>query len=88
MERKIVILVVTMLIITAFVTNVLAKPKNQANDGLKPGVDFSGPHYLLNILGKKNIGNGSYDDPDRRSIFVPLEGNTRIMMKLGTDFRV
>jgi len=88
MKTKIVLLVVTMLIITSFVTEVLAKPKNQTNDGLKPGIDFSGEHYLLNILGKYKIGNGSYDDPDRRSIFVPLEGETTIMMKLGSDFRV
>ena len=88
MERKIIIFVVITLVMTAFVTDALAKPKKQDNDGLKPGIDFNGPHYLLNILGKKNIGNGSYDDPDRRSIFVPLEGNTKMMMKLGADFRV
>jgi hypothetical protein len=65
-----------------------AKKPIKNPDEPKPGIDFNGPHYLLNILGKKNIGNGTYDDPDRRSMFVPLEGNTKIFMRLGSDFRV
>ena len=91
MKKEKVSFIVTMLVMTAFVTEAIAKPKNpenQEDEGLKPGIDFSGEHYLLNILGKKNIGNGTYDNPDRRSIFVPLEGDTRILMELGADFRV
>jgi hypothetical protein len=88
MKQIKVLVIVVILVTTAFVTNAIAKPKNREDDGLKPGIDFNGEHYLLNILGKKNIGNGSYDDPDRRSIFVPLEGDTTINMELGSDFRV
>jgi len=47
-----------------------AKPDN---DGLQPGLDFNGPHYNLNLIGKKAdwSGGGSYDNPDRHTIFVP-----------------
>jgi hypothetical protein len=60
------------------------------NNGPKPGTDFSGPHYNLNIIGKKNIGNGGgFDNSDRHTMFVPLEGeNTRIWMTLGDNFMV
>ncbi|UCD13504.1 MAG: hypothetical protein JSW60_08100 [Thermoplasmatales archaeon] len=87
MKNKILpIMLIGILIVASLTTISMAKPNK--NDGPKPGTDFSGPHYLLNILGKKHIGNGTYDDPDRRSIFVPLEGDTTIRMKLGADFRV
>jgi hypothetical protein len=41
----------------------------------KPGTDFSGPHYNLNIVGKKADwnGGGSYDNPSRHTMFVPQE---------------
>jgi hypothetical protein len=43
------------------------------NGGLQPGIDFNGPHYNLNLIGKKAdwSGGGSYDNPDRHTIFVP-----------------
>ena len=39
----------------------------------KPGTDFNGPHYNLNIIGKKAdwSGGGSYNNPDRHTMFVP-----------------
>ena len=39
----------------------------------KPGTDFNGPHYNLNIIGKKSewSGGGSYNNPDRHTMFVP-----------------
>jgi len=70
---------------------VLSKPNKNPNNGPKPGTDFSGPHYNLNIIGKKHIGDGDgFYDSDRHVIFVPLEGeNTRIWMRLkGDNFRV
>ncbi len=57
-------------------------------DAAKPGIDFSGPHYTLNILGKKNIGEGTFDNPDRHTIFVPLNGDTNITMRQGSEFGV
>jgi hypothetical protein len=87
MKNKILLVIIIGLLITASLTTIsMAKPNK--DDSPKPGTDFNGPHYQLNILGKKNIGNGSYDDPDRRSIFVPLDGDTTIKMELGSDFRV
>ncbi|MCJ7692915.1 MAG: hypothetical protein MUO22_05815 [Sedimentisphaerales bacterium] len=43
------------------------------NGGVKPGTDFSGPHFNLNIIGKKADwkGGGEYNNPDRHTIFVP-----------------
>lgn len=39
----------------------------------KPGTDFNGPHYNLNLIGKKVdwSGGGSYNNPDRHTMFVP-----------------
>ena len=53
-------------------TSMLTKVKPD-NDGLQPGLDFNGPHYNLNLIGKKAdwSGGGSYDNPDRHTIFVP-----------------
>jgi len=55
---------------------------------VKPGTDFRGPHYNLNLIGKKNIGSGGFNNPDRHTIFVPLNGDTTIRMTLGTEFAV
>ena len=62
--------------------------KQPQNKNPEPGLDFNGPHYTLNILGKNNIGNGQYDNPDRHTIFVPIEGDTTITYTLGDDFGV
>jgi hypothetical protein len=42
------------------------------NGDLKPGRDFNGPHFNLNILGKVNIGEGDMSNPNRHTIFIPL----------------
>lgn len=33
----------------------------------------SGPHYTLNIIARKNIGNGGFDNLARHTIFVPFD---------------
>jgi hypothetical protein len=38
----------------------------------------SGPHYTLNIIARKNIGNGDYDNPSRHTIFVPFDNEDDI----------
>ena len=40
---------------------------------LKPGTDFHGAHYNLNLIGKKDNwpGGGSYNNESRHTIFVP-----------------
>jgi len=42
---------------------------------VKPGIDFNGPHYNLNLIGKKVDWNaqGNFDNPDRHTMFVPLD---------------
>ena len=39
----------------------------------KPGTDFNGPHYNLNLIGKGKNMPGDYDNPDRHTMFVPLD---------------
>ena len=85
--KLLVISIILILLASPFILSIQAKP-NKTDDGPKPGTDFRGEHYTLNILGKKNIGNGSYDNPERHTIFVPLEGDTRILMHLGSSFGV
>jgi len=60
---------------------------------LKPGIDFSGGHFNLNLIGKKSgwSGGGSYDNPDRHTIFVPQttgDSGIKIWMTQGSDFAV
>jgi hypothetical protein len=42
----------------------------------------------LNILGKKNMGSGWYNNTDRHTMFVPLDGNVTITYELGHEFGV
>lgn len=66
MKTKLLTLVtIAVLLCTAFMASTAAaSPK---------GIDFEGSHYNLNIIGKKIDwnGGGSYDNPDRHTIFVP-----------------
>lgn len=39
----------------------------------KPGTDFNGPHYNLNLIGKDKLMPGDYDNPDRHTMFVPID---------------
>ncbi len=39
----------------------------------KPGTDFNGPHYNLNLIGKEKVMPGDKDNPDRHTMFVPLD---------------
>lgn len=66
----------------------------------KPGTDFNGPHYNLNLIGKKAdwSGGGSYDNPDRHTMFVPEDttgfhtpngqDGVTIWMSQGSEFAV
>jgi hypothetical protein len=66
MKTKVLTLgIIAVLLCTAFMVSIAAaSPK---------GIDFEGYHYNLNIIGKKVDwnGGGSYDNPDRHTIFVP-----------------
>lgn len=40
----------------------------------KVAIDFNGPHYELNLLGKKNDWNDkTFDNPDRHTMFIPRD---------------
>ncbi|WP_440945196.1 hypothetical protein ACSAZL_13695 [Methanosarcina sp. T3] len=66
MKNKLLTLgTIAVLLCTVFmVSTASASPK---------GIDLEGCHYNLNIIGKKVDwnGGGSYDNPDRHTIFVP-----------------
>ena len=64
MKKLIAIGLVVVLALTLGVTPVLAA---------KPGTDFNGPHYNLNLIGKSKVMPGDYDNPDRHTMFVPLD---------------
>jgi len=71
---------------------------------VKPGTDFNGPHYNLNLIGKKVDWNaqGNFNNPDRHTMFVPLSTNglsfefegfdpldgIKISITQGTEFEV
>ncbi len=41
----------------------------------KPGTDFNGPHFNLNLIGKSKVMPGDYDNWDRHTMFVPLDSS-------------
>jgi len=87
--KKLLYLIVIMLVLGLIVTGCIpvvppaekeetgiltkAKPAKLDNDDLQPGIDFNGPHFNLNLIGKKDnwSGGGSYSNWDRHTIFVP-----------------
>ena len=110
--KKLVYLIVAVVILGliasgCFLSVVPPTEKDEINSltKAKPGTDFNGPHYNLNIIGKKSdwSGGGSYNNPDRHTMFVPedttdwtidLEGDypdldgIRIWMTQGDEFAV
>ena len=95
MRKKLIAIVLAVALLATMSGVALAKP-----NGVKPGTDFNGPHYNLNIIGKKAdwSGGGSYNNPDRHTMFVPqdtsgyttpnsLSGIT-IWMTQGSDWAV
>ena len=52
------------------------------------GPPMNGPHYNLNIIGAPKDKSGNFDNPDRHTIMVDLNGHTNIYMQQGDDFAV
>ena len=48
----------------------------------------SGPHYNLNIIGVPKNKTADMTDTSGHSLFVKLDGNTKILLQKGDDFRV
>jgi len=64
MKKVLAIGLALVLLLTIAATPALAK---------RPGIDFNGPHYNLNLIGKSKEMPGDYDNPDRHTMFVPLD---------------
>lgn len=64
MKKKIFVFsIVLMLLIVGFL----------AVNAVKPGTDFNGPHFNLNLIGKSKQMPGEKDNPDRHTMFVPID---------------
>ena len=52
-----------------------------------PGLDFNGPHYNLNLIGKKADWNaqGNFSNWDRHTMFVPLDTTNLTFLVGGTE---
>jgi len=62
--KKIIAIALAMVMVLSLVIGsgvALAKPNG--NGGPKPGIDFNGPHYNLNLIGKDKVMPGDYDNP-------------------------
>jgi len=77
--KKLVYLIVAIVVLGLIVSGCIPVVPTAEKDEIssltkaKPGTDFNGPHYNLNIIGKKSdwSGGGSYDNWDRHTMFVP-----------------
>jgi hypothetical protein len=63
------------------------KPDKPDDDGLQPGLDFNGPHFNLNLIGKKEGWNaqGNFDNWDRHTMFVPVDTTGWTILTPGDD---
>ena len=99
--RKVIAIVLAVALVAVLVPVIaLAGNGNGNGNGKQPGIDFNGPHYNLNIIGKKAdwSGGGSYDNPNRHTMFVPEdttgyttpngEDGITIWMTQGSDWAV
>jgi hypothetical protein len=97
MSKKIYVLFVSIALLST-----LAIPAFAAN--FNPNKLYGAPSYVLNIIGKKAgwSGGGTYDNPDRHTIFVPetsvhgtgsfngttIQTNTTMWITQGAEFAV
>jgi len=68
--KSIALGIIAILIISG---GIVAIDAGNNNSGPKPGIDFNGPHFNLNLIGKDKEMPGDYDNPDRHTMFVPLD---------------
>lgn len=75
--------------VMAIIVGALVAPVGAQN--INPNKLYGAPSYVLNIIGKKAdwSGGGSYDNPDRHTMFVPQEADDiKIWMTQGADWAV
>ena len=77
------LIVVLTLSLGTMMTAIAIKPEgntkgNEKESSTGNGIDLTGEHYNLNIIGKKSdwSGGGSYDNPDRHTMFIPENTST------------
>jgi hypothetical protein len=73
--KYLAIIIVMILSVTALMSVMADKPEDKTTGN---GIDLTGEHYNLNIIGKKSDwnGGGSYNNPDRHTMFVPENSST------------
>ena len=97
--KRILLLSAIVLMLTAFGAQIAAAGQN-----LNPNKLYGAPNYVLNLIGKKEgwSGGGSYDNPDRHTMFVPettvhgsgvwngtvIQTNTTMWITQGQEFAV
>ena len=68
-------LVLLVLVFTSY--GLVAEAKPNGGNGLRPGVDFSGPHFNLNVHGVPSGVDKFENDsigPGRHTVFIPIDG--------------
>lgn len=74
MKKLITIGLAVVLVLSLVIGSGIALAGNgNGNGGPKPGTDFKGPHYNLNLVAKDKEMPGDYDNPDRHTMFIPLD---------------
>jgi len=104
--KKLIYLIVAIVILGLIVSGcipVVPTLEEKGNNGNGNGIDLTGYHYNLNLIGKKADwnGGGDYNNPDRHTMFVPEDTNglifdvgsysfdgIKISMTQGTEFAV
>jgi hypothetical protein len=73
--KKVIAITLAVVLVLALVigSGVALAGNGNRNGGPKPGTDFNGPHYNLNLIGKAKDMPGDYNNPDRHTMFVPLD---------------
>lgn len=72
MKKLLIIITVVVAVIALGVSSAVVGAKKDS-DSPRPGIDFNGPHYNLNLIAKNKVMPGDYDNPDRHTMFVPLD---------------
>jgi len=73
MKKIIAIALAMVMVLSLVIGSGVALAKPNGNGGKKPGTDFNGPHYNLNLIAKDKPMPGDYDNHDRHTMFVPLD---------------
>jgi hypothetical protein len=88
------VLLIATLALALLLASIALVPAKPNGGGLKPGIDFSGPHFNLLVHGVPKAGDKPVPDDQvtgRHSVFVPLEttGPISIYYKIeGTTWQV